>query len=103
MIDLTVATSSGNVLGTSTSATIVSPFRLDQSKEIKKLKQEIKSLSDLNDHLRNEINKLNNTKTEAGFTKEELAFILSKVHPDKNPHSNLALELTKKLLSKRRK
>ena len=37
-----------------------------------------------------------------GFTKEELTFILSKVHPDKNPNSKIAPQLTKKLISRRK-
>lgn len=35
------------------------------------------------------------------FTKEELAFILSRVHPDKNPNSNIATTLTSKLIKGR--
>ena len=35
------------------------------------------------------------------FTKEELMFILSRVHPDKNPDSKLAHQLTQKLIRKR--
>jgi hypothetical protein len=35
------------------------------------------------------------------FSKEELAFILSKVHPDKNPNSKIAPALTKKIIKKR--
>ncbi len=37
------------------------------------------------------------------FTKEELAFILSRVHPDKNPNSNIATTLTSKLIKGRNK
>ena len=37
----------------------------------------------------------------SGFTKEELKFILSKVHPDKNPNSKIASALTTKLLKNR--
>ena len=41
-------------------------------------------------------------KDEKNFTKEELAFILSRVHPDKNPNSNIATKLTSKLIMKRK-
>ena len=36
------------------------------------------------------------------FTKEELAFILSRVHPDKNPDSKIATTLTSKLIKGRK-
>jgi uncharacterized protein (DUF342 family) len=35
------------------------------------------------------------------FSKEELNFVLSRVHPDKNPNSNIAHQLTQKLIRKR--
>ena len=37
----------------------------------------------------------------ANFTQEEFMFILSRVHPDKNPDSKLAHQLTQKLIRKR--
>ncbi len=42
-----------------------------------------------------------NSGNNIGFTKEELNFILSKVHPDKNPNSNIAPKLTQKLIKER--
>ena len=44
-----------------------------------------------------------NSGNNLGFTKEELNFILSKVHPDKNPNSKLSPELTKKIIDNRKK
>ena len=41
--------------------------------------------------------------SNAGFTKQELAFILSRVHPDKNPDSEMAHKLTTKLIKGRKK
>ena len=57
-----------------------------QSAEIKVLKEKLDQMQKNND---------------VGFSKEELAFILSKVHPDKNPNSIIAPKLTQKLLKKR--
>tara|TARA_Y100000114_G_scaffold154878_2_gene177814 strand:- start:342 stop:668 length:327 start_codon:yes stop_codon:yes gene_type:complete len=57
-----------------------------QSAEIKVLKEKLNQMQKNND---------------VGFSKEELAFILSKVHPDKNPNSNIAPKLTQKLIKKR--
>ena len=44
-----------------------------------------------------------NSGNNMGFTKEELNFILSKVHPDKNPNSKIATSLTTKLIKERKK
>ena len=44
-----------------------------------------------------------NSGNNLGFTKEELTFILSKVHPDRNPNSKLAPDLTKKIINNRKK
>jgi hypothetical protein len=43
-----------------------------------------------------------NSGNNLGFTKEELTFILSRVHPDKNPNSKISPELTKKIISRRK-
>tara|TARA_R100000734_G_C3306445_1_gene96951 strand:- start:882 stop:1211 length:330 start_codon:yes stop_codon:yes gene_type:complete len=44
-----------------------------------------------------------NSGNNLGFTKEELNFILSRVHPDKNPNSKIATSLTSKLIQRRKK
>ncbi len=58
----------------------------DQVAEINALRQKLEHIQQNND---------------LGFSKEELAFILSKVHPDKNPNSSIAPKLTQKLIKKR--
>ena len=58
----------------------------DQVAEINALRQKLEHIQQNND---------------LGFSKEELAFILSKVHPDKNPDSSIAPKLTQKLIKKR--
>ena len=58
----------------------------DQVAEINALRQKLEHIQQNND---------------LGFSKEELAFILSKVHPDKNPTSSIAPKLTQKLIKKR--
>ena len=58
----------------------------DQVAEINALRQKLEDIQQNND---------------LGFSKEELAFILSKVHPDKNPNSYIAPKLTQKLIKKR--
>ena len=40
-------------------------------------------------------------KTNLDLSKEDVKFILMKCHPDKNPNSEKAIQLTKKLLKNR--
>ena len=58
----------------------------DQVAEINALRQKLEHIQQNND---------------LGFSKEELAFILSKVHPEKNHNSYIAHKLTQKLIKKR--
>ena len=76
--------------------------------DINKLKTEINKRDDYITWLKKEVeNAKPKTVKEvvvqdlSGFTKEELKFILTKVHPDKNPNSKIATALTTKLLKTR--
>ena len=55
------------------------------------------------EHLIEDLKTQEELESDVGFTKEELAFILSRVHPDKNPDSEMAHKLTTKLIKGRKK
>jgi len=107
----TAAGTGSFVYGTTSTATLShSTPKSPQEKEyylndqMKALKREIGELeSEILRQHKNIEDLLNRIKEHevVNFTKEELMFILSRVHPDKNPDSKLAHQLTQKLIRKR--
>ena len=109
-VDMTID-SAGNTTAGTTQASIV--FNNDKEVELLKAKINalITSMNGREDYIKNlefqlKLARASNKKEEViqdmtGFTKEELKFILSKVHPDKNPNSKIATALTTKLLKNR--
>lgn len=88
------------------------------------LRKALNSITELrreNDRLENTINRYKNTVTDleyrlkkqtennqqttssSGLTKKDLKFILSKIHPDKNPGSTMANYLTTKIINIKRR
>jgi hypothetical protein len=67
------------------------------------LRREIEQLTDIIHAQESEIRKLRNMQTQSGFTQAELKFLLMRCHPDKNPDSKMAIEITQKIIKKRRK
>ena len=67
------------------------------------LRREIEQLMDIIHAQESEIRKLKNMQTESGFTQKELKFLLMRCHPDKNPDSKMAIEITQKIIQKKRK
>ena len=65
-----------------------------QNDQINKL---LNTIQKLKDHIKYLEKKLNNVN-DINFSDKDLKFILMKCHPDKNPNSKQAIELTKKLL-----
>ena len=63
-----------------------------------KIKRDAEQIHKLEQALKEALDK----QTNLDFTKEELAFILSRVHPDKNPDSKIATTLTSKLIKGRK-
>jgi len=54
------------------------------------------------EHLIEELKTQKELESDVGFTQEEMNFILSRVHPDKNPDSKMAHKLTTKLIKRRK-
>ena len=106
MVDLTMD-GSGNVT-TAGTVTFTSPQLNEDTSALKrkienqqkKLELQEQRIQLLERDLR--LARASNSESNLGFTKEELTFILSKVHPDKNPNSKIAPQLTKKLISRRK-
>jgi len=100
MIDLQMD-GSGNTT-TSGTVTFVAP-RQNQDARVIELQEQIKRYARQIDELKQALDEALNNQTDTDFTKKELAFILSRVHPDKNPNSNIATTLTSKLIKGRNK
>ena len=69
-----------------------------QHDQINKLLNTIEKLQDRIIYLEKKLNDVN----DINFSDKDLKFILMKCHPDKNPESKQAIELTKKLLKMRK-
>ena len=108
-IDLTVGGSGNttNVGGTTRAATsgtlYVSKDSSHLERKIEKQQQKINFLNDRIELLERDLRLARASKSNKNmnFSKEELAFILSKVHPDKNPNSKIAPALTQRLIKNR--
>ena len=66
--------------------------------QIDRLLNTIQKLQDRIKYLEKKLNNVN----DINFSEKDLKFILMKCHPDKNPDSKQAIELTKKLLKMRK-
>jgi len=107
MVDLTMD-GSGNVT-TAGTVTFTSPQLNEDTSALKrkienqqkKLELQEQRIQLLERDLR--LARASKSNNNLGFTKEELNFILSRVHPDKNPNSKLAPDLTKKIINNRKK
>ena len=61
------------------------------------------TVSDLEYRLKKQIENNQQTINSSGLTKKDLKFILSKIHPDKNPGSTMANYLTTKIINIKRR
>ena len=100
MVDLTMD-GTGNV-NTSGTVTFAAP-RPNQDALVRELQEKVKRYASQIEQLKQALDEALDNQTDTNFTKEELAFILSRVHPDKNPDSKIATTLTSKLIQRRRK
>lgn len=100
MVDLQMD-GSGNTT-TSGTVTFAAP-RQNQDARVVELQEKVKRYARQIDELKQALDEALDNQTDTDFTKEELAFILSRVHPDKNPNSNIATTLTSKLIKGRNK
>ena len=66
--------------------------------QVNKLLNTIQKLQDRIEYLEKKLNNVN----DINFSDKDLKYILMKCHPDKNPDSKQAIELTKKLLKMRK-
>ena len=103
MVDLTMdGTGSINTSGTVTVAA-PSPNNSELKRKIENQEKQIEFLQQRTEVLERDLRlaKASKSVDNNNFTKEELAFILSRVHPDKNPNSNIATTLTSKIIKGR--
>ena len=108
-IDLTVGDGGNtmNVGGTTRAATTgtlyISQDSSNLKRKIEKQQERIDFLNERVELLERDLRlaKASKSNNNMNFSKEELAFILSKVHPDKNPNSKIAPALTQKLIKNR--
>ena len=91
----------GVSFNSSTVATLNSASRTNEEprlrRNIAELESQINSQQARTKDLQRQLEELG----KVNFTREELNFILSRVHPDKNPNSKTAHQLTQKLIKKR--
>ena len=100
MVDLSMdGSGSTNTSGT---VTFAAP-RQNKDALVIELQEKVKRYANQIEQLKQALDEVLDNQTDTNFTKEELAFILSKVHPDKNPNSNIATTLTTKLIKGRNK
>lgn len=106
MVDL--STDGSGTTSTSGTITFGAPQQNQDTRHLQRLIENQKKALDLQEQriqmLERDLRlaRASNSGNNLGFTKEELSFILSKVHPDKNPNSKIAPQLTKKLISRRK-
>ena len=108
-IDLTVGdggntTNVGGTTSAGTSGTLYIPQ--DSSHFKRKIEKQQETIDFLNQRVKLlerdlRLAKASKPNVNINFSKEELAFILSKVHPDKNPNSKIAPALTQRLIKNR--
>ena len=99
MVDLTM---DGTGINTSGTVTFAAP-RPNQDALVRELQEKVKRYASQIEQLKQALDEALDNQTDTNFTKEELAFILSRVHPDKNPDSKIATTLTSKLIQRRKK
>ena len=100
MVDLTMD-GSGNINTSGTVTFAVPPPNQDAL--VRELQEKAKRYARQINELKEALDQALDNQTDTNFTKEELAFILSRVHPDKNPNSKIATSLTSKLIKQRKK
>ena len=74
----------------------------NQNALVRELQEKVKRYEKEVQRLQQALKEALDKETNLDFTKEELAFILSRVHPDKNPDSKIATTLTSKLIKGRK-
>ena len=108
-IDLTVdgsrnTTFTGGTTAAGTSGTLyISKDTARLERKIEKQQETIDFLNQRVELLERDLRlaKASKSTDSMNFSKEEIAYILTKVHPDKNPDSKIANELTTKILKNR--
>ena len=108
MVDLNVDGGGSTTTAGTGTLTFTSPQQNQDTSHLQRIIENQKKALDLQEQriqiLERDLRlaRASNSGNNLGFTKEELTFILSKVHPDKNPNSKIAPQLTKKLISRRK-
>lgn len=101
-IDLTFG-DGGNTSASTSGTLYISQDSSHLKRKIEKQQERIDFLNERVELLERDLRlaKASKSNNNMNFSKEELAFILSKVHPDKNPNSKIAPALTQKLIKNR--
>ena len=109
MVDLNVDGGGGTTTAGKGTLTFTSPQQNQDTSHLQRIIENQKKALDFQEQriqlLERDLRlaRASNSGNNLGFTKEELTFILSRVHPDKNPNSKLAPDLTKKIINNRKK
>lgn len=90
--------STGNITGATTGN-----ISLGGNNREFQLMQHIEKITEIVHRQESEIRRLQGLVSQSDFSDQELKFLLSRCHPDKNPDSKASLELTKKLNLLRKK
>ena len=101
-IDLTFG-DGGNTSASTSGTLYISQDSSHLKRKIEKQQEKIDFLNQRVELLERDLRlaRASKSNNNMNFSKEELAFILSKVHPDKNPNSKIAPALTQKLIKNR--
>ena len=81
----------------------ITELRRENDRLVKNINHYKNTVSDLEYRLKKQIENNQQTINSSGLTKKDLKFILSKIHPDKNPGSTMANYLTTKIINIKRR
>lgn len=81
----------------------ITELRRENDRLEKNINRYKNTVSDLEYRLKKQIENNQQTINSSGLTKKDLKFILSKIHPDKNPGSTMANYLTTKIINIKRR
>ena len=81
----------------------ITELRTENDRLEKNIDRYKNTVTDLEYRLKKQIENNQQTINSSGLTKKDLKFILSKIHPDKNPGSTMANYLTTKIINIKRR
>ena len=81
----------------------ITELRRENDRLEKNINRYKNTVSDLEYRLKKQTENNQQTINSSGLTKKDLKFILSKIHPDKNPGSTMANYLTTKIINIKRR